>query len=151
MPVDDLTRMLLAQLSGASADSISPADIVERSLGDDPIAEQVVAALRQRESQVVEEPQDDGEVADVLERLYDELELLRRRSGLLADALGACQRCFGEDDYCPTCHGRGRPGGRRPDPSLFADFVLPAVDRARHEGLAGTAVAHAVMPNHEED
>jgi hypothetical protein len=142
--MDDLAhQLLLAHLSGETAGPGGMADIVAQIAGDDPQAQQVVAALRQRESLATATPDDepddldddvidigptpgDRETADLLTRLYDEVELLRARSDRLADALGACRRCFGEDALCPVCHGRGTPGGRAPDPVLFAELVAPA-------------------------
>jgi hypothetical protein len=104
------------------------------------MAAPLAAALRQREARVEADDDDDDviegtaadpEVAEVLERLWSELEDLRSRNRLLADALGACARCWGEDELCPVCHGRGRPGGRAPDPSLFAELVEPAWRRGQ--------------------
>src|SRR5262249_639991 len=54
----------------------------------------------------------------------------RARNTVLADALGACPRCWGEDVRCVRCRGRGRPGGRRPDRLLFTEIVEPAIQRA---------------------
>jgi hypothetical protein len=130
--MDDLTRVLLTQLAGDGDASV--ADIVAQSLGDDPMAAVIAQRLASAEA---ESDDDDGqagvpadpEVADLLERLYDEIELLRERIEPLADALGACRRCFGEDELCPVCNGRGRPGGRAPDPTLFAEIVVPAWER----------------------
>src|SRR6476469_8860183 len=146
--MDDLAqRLLLAHLSGETAGPGGMADVVAQLAGDDPQAQEVVAALRQRESLAAaapgeDEPDDfdddvidvgptpeDRETADLLTRLYDEVEVLRARSDRLADALGACRRCFGDDELCPVCHGRGRPGGRAPDPMLFAELVAPATAR----------------------
>ena len=98
----------------------------------------LAAALRRRqaaEAAASSEPEPAGadpEVADVLERLYAELEDLRERTRGLADALGACARCWGEDAVCPVCRGRGHPGGRAPDHGLFDHWVAPAVRRRRH-------------------
>lgn len=146
--MDDLAqKLLLAHLSGETAGPGGMADIVAQIAGDDPQAQQVVAALRQRESLAAAAPDDepdgvdddvidvgpaleDRETAELLTRLFDEVEVLRARSDRLADALGACRRCFGDDALCPVCHGRGRPGGRAPDPILFAELVAPAHARA---------------------
>src|SRR5690348_4223014 len=139
--MDDLTQLLLTQLAGEDAGALSLADVVQQSLGDDPGAAPVLAALRAREARLAEEAAEqdaregealpaDPEVADLLERLYAEVAELRERTATLAAALGACRRCFGEDELCPVCRGRGRPGGRSPDPVLFAELVEPAV--ARH-------------------
>lgn len=49
----------------------------------------------------------------------------------LAAALGACRYCWGGDDECSACSGEGTPGSSDPDPTLFKQFVLPAVKRVR--------------------
>ena len=62
-----------------------------------------------------------------LERAEHELQRLRDRTGRLADALGACNSCWGEDAGCPECQGHGTPGSSLPDERLFAEVVMPAV------------------------
>jgi hypothetical protein len=143
--MDELTQLLLARVAGGDEQPDGPAlaDVVEQSLGDDPIAAPLAAALRQREARAAETDDDTGagvaiddpEVTDVLERLYAELEALRGRTRTLADALGACPRCFGEDELCPLCRGRGRPGGRVPDADLYRELVEPAW--RRQAGIRG--------------
>ncbi|MFL5910947.1 MAG: hypothetical protein ACJ768_10305 [Gaiellaceae bacterium] len=127
--MDEVTQLLLSRLAGGeqAATGLSLPDVVEQSLGDDPLAAPLATLLRQRaEQDAGGDDVDDEEVADVLERLYAEVETLRERMRTLADALGACPRCFGDDHLCPVCHGRGRPGGRQPDPALFTELVEPA-------------------------
>jgi hypothetical protein len=139
MDMDELQQVLLEQIAGdgGGAATLSLPDILEQSMGDDPVAGPLVAALRRREaaqSAAPPEPEPyavDPVVNDVLERLYAELEELRARVATLADALGACRRCWGEDPYCAVCRGRGRPGGRASDPLLFDVWVAPAVRRCR--------------------
>ena len=43
----------------------------------------------------------------------------------LAAALGACGLCWGEDDGCPSCRGRGRVGMVRPDLEMRARLLGP--------------------------
>lgn len=78
-----------------------------------------------------ERERDFNELRETVERACSELDVLRERNDILADALGACAQCFGADPLCETCHGRGAPGGRAPDPAGFRNFILPAVRRAR--------------------
>ncbi len=137
--MDEATQMLLSHLAAGTAPEggLSIADLVEQSFGDDPVATTIAAGLRQRQAAAAAAEEDaeepppeaalDPELADLLERLYAELEERRGRERLLADALGACERCFGEDELCPVCRGRGRPGGRRPDPTLFEELVKPVL------------------------
>lgn len=47
----------------------------------------------------------------------------------MAQALGACIQCWGENPYCPACQGQGVPGSQNPDPLLFEQLVLPALRR----------------------
>ncbi len=51
-------------------------------------------------------------------RLYAAHRQAIERLADLAAALGACGLCWGEDDGCPSCRGRGHPGAMRPDPKL---------------------------------
>ena len=145
--MDEVTQLLLSRLAGGQpAAGLSLPDVVEQSLGDDPLATPLAAMLRQRAAEAEAEADDesadeDAEVADVLERLYAEVETLRERMRSLADALGACPRCFGEDQLCPVCHGRGRPGGRQPDAALFTELVEPARQR-----LGGSAYGELPEP-----
>jgi hypothetical protein len=141
-PIGPLQQMLLAQLAGDADDAAGPSmpDLVEQALGDNPFAGPLAAAIRRRQ-QLSEEKADnepdettqESPVADVLRRLYAELEALRARMDLLADALGACPRCWGEDLSCPRCWGRGSPGGRSPEPGAFESFVAPAIRRRRFD------------------
>jgi hypothetical protein len=159
---DGMRAALLARLAGdeveaPAAPALSPLDMLTSALAGDPASADVVEALRRRAARdaargaevepEVDELHDDtdegvvppaaaAEVIDVLERLHAEVRELRARSARLAAALGACPRCFGDDDACPTCHGRGAPGARVPHPRLFDEIVRPAVRRA-----AGAVVA----------
>ncbi|MGL5859344.1 MAG: hypothetical protein ACRC35_13245 [Angustibacter sp.] len=135
----------------------SMSGLLRQALGDNPAMAPVLSALQRREQaeqlaqDSAQEPvqdsaqesgQDSGaepdehassvsnpQVADVLHRLHDEVRRLRRQVHALAAALGACARCWGQDQGCPRCAGRGRSGARAPDPVLYHDLVSPAVRR----------------------
>lgn len=66
-----------------------------------------------------------------MEQMYRELETLRERNDTLAEALGACHLCWGEDIQCPVCGGTGHPGASMPDRALLVELVTPAVQRLR--------------------
>lgn len=72
-------------------------------------------------------------------RLQAELDQLRALSDTLALALGACHVCWGADDDCPACFGRGQVGAFVPDRELFDQYVLPALRRARNGALRPAA------------
>ena len=71
-------------------------------------------------------------------QLHESLVAERSLRESLADALGACPDCCGWHLGCPRCHGRGRPGSRRPDPELFRLVVEPAVRAARKRESDGS-------------
>lgn len=59
-------------------------------------------------------------------RLFEAYRAACDRLADLAAALGACGLCWGEDDLCPSCRGRGRPGMVRPDLELRSRLLRPA-------------------------
>jgi hypothetical protein len=61
--------------------------------------------------------------------LDTELDRTSRLLATVAEALGACTRCLGEDEACELCGGAGEPGSEAPDPDGFARLVAPAVHR----------------------
>lgn len=69
-----------------------------------------------------------------LQHIYAELEELRERNDLLAEALGACHVCWGEDHDCEVCRGEGYPGFFRPDSDMFRQYVTPAAQRLQRKG-----------------
>lgn len=83
------------------------------------------------------------ELEKVMNSLYAELETLRARNDTLAEALGACYLCFGEDLTCPECSGHGIPGSLLPDESAFRQYVAPAVNRVR---AAQTKISGSTSP-----
>lgn len=75
-----------------------------------------------------------------LDATLAELNVLRERSDVLADALGACALCWGQDHTCRACRGLGHPGRAVPQYELFAEYVLPAV-KLMHASRQRTSVA----------
>ncbi len=47
----------------------------------------------------------------------------------LAMALGACEKCWGDNNRCSKCRGNGVTGYYMPDDKLFRQLVLPALKR----------------------
>ncbi len=66
-------------------------------------------------------------VRQKIEAIRRELEELRGKNDILAAALGACYLCWGEDNKCAVCQGKGQPGFLTPEQELFDRIVLPAV------------------------
>jgi hypothetical protein len=46
----------------------------------------------------------------------------------VAEALGACPLCMGEDLACPTCSGAGLPGWKPVSRRAFNQYILPVMD-----------------------
>ena len=59
----------------------------------------------------------------IARRLHSLHQAASRRLSELAAALGACGLCWGEDEHCPGCRGRGRAGMVRPDPEVRARLL----------------------------
>lgn len=79
----------------------------------------------------------------IARRLSAELD---QAQGLLADlagAFGACGLCWGDDDRCRSCRGRGKPGRFAPDPALRLRFFA---QRLELPAASGTSTP----PDHSE-
>ncbi|MFC5268933.1 hypothetical protein ACFPJ1_43070 [Kribbella qitaiheensis] len=71
------------------------------------------------------------------DRLVEHLIVQQQRALLAADrmalyvaeALGACPHCWGLDQRCPSCAGRGGPGSSPPDQDRLLTLVRPALRR----------------------
>ena len=66
-----------------------------------------------------------------ISRLAAELSAATSHNDELAEALGACPECWGEERECGVCRGRGAPGSRRPPRDLFRRYVAPVLDAVR--------------------
>lgn len=86
-----------------------------------------------------------------LHRLNAEVGLLRERSYALAEALGACERCWGADTACRRCGGDGAPGAFLPDVPLFNELVMPAIRRLKRWSAGRQPVGPSVQPGGESD
>ncbi len=83
--------------------------------------EQLQQALAQSESRA-------ARLQRATRRLAGELETAQALLSDLAAAFGACGLCWGEDDGCPSCRGRGRPGRFAPDPDMRMRFATEPLE-----------------------
>jgi len=136
----------------ASTATLSPAaiaflDAVRKGEGGAPLLKKILgeAKLSAEQQALVDllletQNQADEATGEVIEDdrspedCRQELSNLREGNDTLASALGACPICWGGDRGCEVCRGRGRPGYRPPDPALFNELVVPAIQRVRHSG-----------------
>ena len=83
--------------------------------------------------------------------MVNQNEYLIELTETLAAALGACPACWGEDEHCNECRGRGRPGAFTPDEEAFADIVLPVIRRMREHRRAPVASARELPTTRHEN
>lgn len=65
------------------------------------------------------------------QQMEDNCQALVAHLNQLAEALGACTECWGEDTYCDYCGGRGRPGYFRPDQHYFEQYIKPVISKLK--------------------
>lgn len=122
MAVDAQALLVQALLGGSSgARQAAVTELVAQNGDVDPTTQAILSYVLAQQA------------PDTDEDAGAELERLRNRNELVAAALGACDRCFGDDDSCPVCGGEGRPGWEPPDRRLFAEIVGPALERLRSD------------------
>jgi hypothetical protein len=62
-------------------------------------------------------------------RVSAHLDKTMKWNNSLADALGSCPQCWGEDAGCKNCNGKGAAGWRPIHKRLFNIYVLPGLER----------------------
>lgn len=125
----ELLQMM--QNDPAEARRMLEAAVAERSARD-PMLAMMMQMMNSRRSEEVPTTDRRARVERVRARLGELRESLSNAHDLLddiADALGACDTCWGSDEDCRECRGRGAPGWRMPNEKLFAELVAPAVTR----------------------
>jgi len=63
----------------------------------------------------------------LIKRLHTELSIAENLIEHLAAGLGACPTCWGHDDQCEECDGKGKPGAFKIDKRSFQTYVLPVI------------------------
>lgn len=140
-------QQLLGSLGGAGTAQPPTTEALIEQLGEsNPQLKLLAQYMAQRQSAAAEDADErDDELPDrrageqaaaqrlrrIARRMYAELEELRQRNDALAEALGACYLCWGEDSACEACNGNGQPGSAPPDKALFAQYVAPALQAMR--------------------
>ena len=134
-------KLLIARLAGVpegTAGLPTTEDVLERWAQADPNIALISRFLELRGRRAAAQQEDAdldyvairNEVHEAqTEELYRELQGLRERNDKLAAATGACYLCWGSDDECVNCTGKGRSGWAPPDQVLFDEIVKPAAAR----------------------
>lgn len=129
-----------APLNGASP-AMDPQQMMEDLAGSDPRIAMLLQMMQAAPSEASNDDFDPDERDELIVELSEKLDAAEARLqkmtriarrlhaehqrksdllGQLASALGACGMCWGEDDDCPGCRGRGRIGMVRPDRKMRA-------------------------------
>lgn len=144
------------------AANVSPLELASQFGITDPKVLRVLEFMNQQQQETEETPVEETPVSTGIDpgkwnrllrknrELHEENEYLIELTDSLAAALGACPACWGEDEHCDECRGRGGPGAFLPDEEAFADVVLPAIRRMRELRRAPVASA-SEMPTTRHD
>jgi hypothetical protein len=118
---DQLTAALTEQLSQQAGSDPIMAMLLQQMTSTPPAeANEELAELRSRLERAIRK----------IERLGAELAAANAMAAYVARVLGACERCWGMDQFCRGCLGRGHPGSSPPDVGALIDWVSPALQRA---------------------
>lgn len=123
-----LTQMIAAQRQQA-AGANAPSDVDPLQAEIDALTEELAHAEARAEK-----------LRRIGQRLCRDLDAAQ---GLLADlaaAFGACGLCWGEDDTCRSCRGRGKPGRFAPDPALRLRFFAERLELPAASGTSTPSV-----------
>lgn len=141
-------ELLMSQLGEGDPNTALLANLLMQQ-GDSPDADSDEADDRElpqqrRETERLQERMSRAirQLRQEIDQIHQELEVLESRNDALAAALGACYLCWGEDEGCPVCRGRGRAGAFLPDRTLFVELVYPAVQRCRQHQTQVNAPSH---------
>ncbi|MBC7903311.1 MAG: hypothetical protein H7Y27_07805 [Gemmatimonadaceae bacterium] len=57
-----------------------------------------------------------------------EIDLMKHRNTNLSEALGSCHICWGDDNECPNCKGKGIAGWQAVNKRYFNIYILPCLE-----------------------
>lgn len=69
------------------------------------------------------------------ELLEQKNELLEELLDELSDALGTCPDCWGQDESCSYCRGKGGSGFRASDEDAFQIWVAPLLNKTQKSSI----------------
>jgi len=166
-----MQMMLGGQGAGMPAANLPDllATLAQRDPRMQPLVQQLQARLAARENNAeavaeeedtvavqepeIVEPLRSMEQGQKLKRLaktmFVEVQALRSRNDMLADALGACHLCWGDDQSCVYCAGQGSIGAYLIDPQVFNDVIGPATEQVmRRSSFARSQTTNKGETNH---
>ncbi len=63
------------------------------------------------------------------ELVRQQLAEIQKLNNSLAEALGSCNNCWGEETDCSHCSGQGAPGWKDINKRMFNLYILPALEK----------------------
>lgn len=67
-------------------------------------------------------------------QVMTKLKQLVKLNNSLAEALGSCNSCWGDDPECAHCGGLGAPGWRNINKRMFNLYILPSLEKLYGSG-----------------
>jgi hypothetical protein len=115
-----LYNQLLEQVVGQNPELAQYSELFQGIMQEDKVDPEVPQKVFVLENRL-------RKLSSVTQKLKNERDDLLDELDDLAKALGACDECWGEDNRCPTCRGKGKSGYFQPDKELFNKLILPAL------------------------
>jgi hypothetical protein len=147
---NDPTLGLLAQMLSKREQDLEKTLEAQGHWGDS----EIQTLERETEARRLEQAQLQEAHQAQLERLHrqfqnmsNELEDQRAQLDELAMALGACPNCWGKDQTCRLCRGRGQPGFLRVDAQAFTRWIAPIMAELKHKPPSFEGVAPERIPS----
>ncbi|MGB7292643.1 MAG: hypothetical protein WBD99_10765 [Thermodesulfobacteriota bacterium] len=130
-------RSSFSRNDGSTASSENVINLLNQMGINDPRLQMIAEFMRRQSPPQAENAPTEERQAKIkrivarYEQLKHENMILMERNDILASALGACPDCWGEDEGCEMCEGKGVPGAYIPDRDAFVQYVLPSVRTLR--------------------
>jgi DNA repair exonuclease SbcCD ATPase subunit len=123
-----LTQLIASQLA-ANADGQSSEELL-KAAGDNPMAAMMATLGKQRNTEAQQLKRYRRRLKQTrrtLEAMRSQVQEAENVLQELAAIFGACPRCWGQDEECPDCRGKGGPGSHTPDPEELLALTEPAL------------------------
>jgi hypothetical protein len=139
--LDPNVQALLLERLGGQAGADGRMDALVSALasqaGDDPVMGAVLSSVLSRQALEAEEQPDEHEACQreldrsrrAIRRLRELLAPANEIAVYVAEVFGACSLCWGLDETCRRCGGKGRAGWREPLEEEFLSWAGPAALR----------------------
>lgn len=133
--MNEMMAQLLAQQMGTTENGeVDPAAALNLAQNGDPMMALMTTLMQQQKQNQDAETPAAAVYKRKLARAHKVIKALQgyARSAeatlqYFAEVFGACNGCWGQDESCLECHGRGTPGSRQPNQEELLNWVVPAL------------------------